>query len=114
MDTGEHPTIVRSSDDNYKNNRTRKSKFIKKSNTEQEYIITLQFLNLILQAIGKHIIDHITLFKDIERKDLMSNNVMDIINTAIVPVYTLFGKPAIQFHKKDGVHKNGKPRSECY
>jgi hypothetical protein len=78
----------------------KQTKLTRKLQNDPEYKVTLFFINHILEAIGKSQIDDITLFKDIDKNDLLKKEVFDIIDVAIKPAIELFGKAAIGINKK--------------
>ena len=67
---------------------------------DPKYILTLLFLNKILEKLGKDNIDQLTDFKAIKKDDLLKEECVNVLNEYLDKIAKTFGRQSIQYNKR--------------
>lgn len=79
------------------------SKCNKVTKSDPKYVITLEFLNALLKALGKEEIIDITNFRDIRRDDLLKDECNQALQDYLQKIIEIYGKSKIVYDKRDKI-----------
>ena len=81
----------------------KKPKNSKISKDDEKYKVTIEFLNNILEVLGKKEIKEITEFKDIKRDDLLNDSCKKILDKHLDNIVKQFGKTKIYYCNRKNI-----------